>query len=196
MPTLSTWIGRLATNLMEPRVRISQLMSELGNNQLLRSTEDAPRSIWVTEDQAPNGIAGYYIRHHVPIEHTITEYGHTVALQFTFEKRRYLIRHGALISSEGNLRTIALMLESFSEFINRGFMQWRDCFQPFAIQEQIKETKSEWWRVLRLPSDATSIEIDKAYRDQARKHHPDRGGNHESFLRIQRAYNEAKSRKT
>ncbi len=190
---LGDLIGRIATNLIEPRVRITQLMNDLGAAQLLRSTQATPHSVWVTEDQAPGKIAGYYVRHHIPIEHVIAEDGNTVVLQFTYNAQRYRISHATFTSTSANLRAIALLLESFSEFTRFGFMRWEEAFYPFLVDDKnIARTRQEWWSVLRFPPDATPSEIEKAYREQAKKHHPDHGGNHEDFLRVQSAYATAK----
>ena len=194
MPTIGQWIGRLATNLLEPRGRIAQLMDELGGVEVLRSTEDAPNSVWVGEDQAPQGAAGYYVKRRVPIHHTIQSDGRQAVLQFVYQDRRHRISNGTMATAEANLRVIALLLESFSEFVRHGFMTWADCFLPFVVQGHQDATSSggEWWRILRLPPDATPEEMKSAYRLQARKCHPDRGGSDEAFQRIERAYEEAK----
>ena len=44
--------------------------------------------------------------------------------------------------------------------------------------------------VLGISADATIDEIKAAYRRLARAHHPDRGGDHDTFIRIKKAYEE------
>jgi len=44
-------------------------------------------------------------------------------------------------------------------------------------------------RLLGLGVDARATEVKEAYRTLAKKHHPDRKGNTEIFVRIQEAYN-------
>ena len=44
------------------------------------------------------------------------------------------------------------------------------------------------WAVLGLSPGATLIEVKRAFRQKALETHPDRGGNAETFLRVQRAY--------
>lgn len=42
--------------------------------------------------------------------------------------------------------------------------------------------------ILKLPIDASDFQIKNAYRHFCVKHHPDRGGKHEDFVKIQQAY--------
>lgn len=52
-----------------------------------------------------------------------------------------------------------------------------------------QQTKSlNPWEVLGLPKDATDREIKKAFRDLAKEHHPDKGGDGEIFAQISRAF--------
>ena len=44
------------------------------------------------------------------------------------------------------------------------------------------------YEILGVPPDADEATIKQAYRQQAAKHHPDKGGNAEQFLGIQQAY--------
>ena len=43
-------------------------------------------------------------------------------------------------------------------------------------------------RTLKLRADASQYEITRSYRTLASKHHPDRGGDTETFINIRRAY--------
>jgi hypothetical protein len=198
--TITEWIGRLATNLLDPKGRIEALMYDLGGFVIQPSTERDPRSVWVTDDHAPNGRAGYYTKHYAPIPHHIATDGVEVVVEFTYKGTSYLIRSRSASTIDGNMRLIALMLESCAQFVSYGFLRWEDAFLPFlkSTGEQAQEgepaLREEWWRVLRLPPDATPEEIEAAYRAQVRKHHPDAGGSHEGFLRVQAAYKAAKER--
>lgn len=49
------------------------------------------------------------------------------------------------------------------------------------------------YSVLGIGRNADEEEIKKAYRDKAKKHHPDRGGDEEEFKNIQKAYEEIKN---
>jgi hypothetical protein len=196
---VSDWVGRMATNLIAPRSRIEALMYDLGGRRMVLSTESAPYSVWVGDDQAPNGRAGYYTRHHEPLDHRIVTDGATVVVEFSYHDKPYRIQSGSAATPEGNLRLIALLLESCVQFVQHGFVTWEAALQPFVRaadgQAQGGAPGPAWWSVLRLPPDATDAEVEAAYRAQARKHHPDAGGTHEGFLRVQAAYQAAQARK-
>jgi len=53
---------------------------------------------------------------------------------------------------------------------------------------QKKKDSSVLYKTLGVEQKATAVEIKKAYRNLARKHHPDRGGDAEIFKKIQSAY--------
>lgn len=52
-------------------------------------------------------------------------------------------------------------------------------------------TKRDWWDVLGVPRGAGPHQIKEAYRDLARRHHPDNGGSTDRMAEINRAYEEA-----
>jgi DnaJ-class molecular chaperone len=43
-------------------------------------------------------------------------------------------------------------------------------------------------RTLKLKADASQDEITRSYRELASRHHPDRGGDTDTFINIRRAY--------
>jgi DnaJ-class molecular chaperone len=43
-------------------------------------------------------------------------------------------------------------------------------------------------RTLKLKADASRHEITRSYRELASRHHPDRGGDTETFIHIRQAY--------
>lgn len=49
-----------------------------------------------------------------------------------------------------------------------------------------------WWEVLGLPQDASNNQIELAYRELAKKNHPDRGGDHKAMARVNKAAKEAR----
>lgn len=48
-----------------------------------------------------------------------------------------------------------------------------------------------WWDVLGVKSTASRTEIETAYKSKAQKHHPDKGGTHESWVKFSEAYEQA-----
>ena len=49
-------------------------------------------------------------------------------------------------------------------------------------------------RTLKLKADASHNEITRSYRELASRYHPDRGGDHEKFINVRRAYELLKQR--
>ena len=49
-----------------------------------------------------------------------------------------------------------------------------------------------YYDVLGVPRNATQGEIDKAYKEKAQTMHPDKGGEHESFIELSKAYDTLK----
>jgi len=50
------------------------------------------------------------------------------------------------------------------------------------------DSNKDYYRVLGVRRDASSAEIDRAYRSQARKRHPDRGGNEDEMKSLNEAH--------
>jgi DnaJ-domain-containing protein 1 len=91
---------------------------------------------------------------------------------------------------EENVRAIGKTLEAL-----RGINRWgtddmvRASFQGFAALPA--EAGRAWWEVLGIRRGASRAEIDAAYRQQLKRHHPDLGGDREMFLALQEAYEQA-----
>jgi hypothetical protein len=49
-------------------------------------------------------------------------------------------------------------------------------------------TRKDYYKILRVDEDATEEEINKTYRQEASKRHPDRGGNEEDMKSLNEAY--------
>ena len=67
----------------------------------------------------------------------------------------------------------------------------RKSFSPAFASRGEKEgvkTMVSYYDVLGVGKDATEVELKKAYRVQAMKHHPDKGGSEEGFKKVSRAY--------
>src|SRR3990172_9917075 len=46
----------------------------------------------------------------------------------------------------------------------------------------------DYYQILGIPKDASNQDIRKAYKELAKKHHPDKGGDQEKFKELSQAY--------
>lgn len=69
----------------------------------------------------------------------------------------------------------------FGGFNSGPKMQW----------DEYPKVDPAWCKVLGLPKTATQAEIKNKYRELAKLHHPDKGGNAKKFAEITNAYEEA-----
>ena len=68
-------------------------------------------------------------------------------------------------------------------------------FMGFAVESgkrilALTDGKKPCWEILGLPKDATKDEVRARYRDLAKTHHPDAGGDKGAFSRLSNAYEE------
>lgn len=86
-----------------------------------------------------------------------------------------------------NIQAIALTVEAM-----RGMERWGARHMIKAMFSGFKQLPAgdteAWWKVLGLPPDATLEQIRSNYTAMVKKHHPDHGGSHDEFVRIQHAY--------
>ncbi len=89
----------------------------------------------------------------------------------------------------GPVGTVELaFLKQFNKFVNLD--------RSHNDLKKKSSTKPDpWWKVLGVLKSATSAEIEKAYRELAKKYHPDSGGSNELMARINRAIGEARQAK-
>lgn len=149
-------------------------MHKLGTTQLIASTEAEERSVWVGEDDAPTGVAGYYEKRRIPVPYKI---GGT----------RLTFRHKGIdydLQCKG-LEQVVEVLKTLLRWEEERIASLTEGLRAFAKEGD------EWWRVLRVAPDATEGEIRAAFHRLARDHHPDRGGDAEAFKQLQRAYEQA-----
>jgi len=91
---------------------------------------------------------------------------------------------------EDNVQAIALTVEAM-----RGMDRWgakhmiRAMFTGFK-QLPFNANGEAWWKVLGLPVNASPDVVQDTYRRLVKENHPDTGGDHNAFIRIQRAYEE------
>jgi hypothetical protein len=167
----------------DPRGYITALMQDLGQDLLVPSFEEAPASVWVTEDRSPTGYAGYFERQHQPLWHRVVLDGRTAVVLFRLSKASYRLSTSKEQSATANLYLVAKALWMSRWLAEHGLMAtWTDALAPW-----LQATGEPWWIVLGVSPHAGRDEIEWAYRQKARTAHPDTGGSHEAFLRLQGA---------
>jgi hypothetical protein len=88
---------------------------------------------------------------------------------------------------EANVQAIALTVEAM-----RGMERWgakhmiKAMFSGFKALPQ--STDGDWWTVLGVSRGSSPELVKAAYRELVKRHHPDAGGNAETFRRVQAAY--------
>ena len=60
--------------------------------------------------------------------------------------------------------------------------------QPKREEVKLPQTMAEALRVLKLTAPVTASDVKRAYREQARKCHPDHGGSHAAMVNVNAAY--------
>lgn len=91
-----------------------------------------------------------------------------------------------------NYRAIAKTVEAV-----RGIERWgatelmKRMFSSFRMLRAAGPAPRAWHVVLDVPVDAPAAAIRDAYRELAKRHHPDNGGSHETMAEINRAFEEA-----
>lgn len=86
-----------------------------------------------------------------------------------------------------NLAAIAATLGAMRAIERHGGAEVLDrVFQGFAALPA--PAGGNWWEVLSTSSTASADEIKAAFRNLARQHHPDSGGDAEKFIQVQQAY--------
>lgn len=116
-----------------------------------------------------------------------------VAIYFKYKSQPVAFACDKWLSVEDNLWAISLALSAIRQIERTGASEMLDrAFQGFDALPAPGETASEsWWTVLGLPPSCTLTEAQDAYRNLAKKHHPDLGGNVADFHRINQAWNRA-----
>lgn len=115
-----------------------------------------------------------------------------VAVYFTRKGVQLVFACDAYGLVEQNLQAIAMHLEAM-----RGMERWGvgTLDQAFAGYQALPETAGEdpWFKVLGLEDAPRSTsDLQEAYRAAARRAHPDTGGSHDAFVRVQRAFEQGR----
>lgn len=93
-------------------------------------------------------------------------------------------------SVEDNIWAIYLTVQAMRQIERSGASELLDrAFRGFDALPAPAE--SQWWNVLGVSQGASLDEIKRAYRDLVKVHHPDVGGDRDTFERVQRAYEDA-----
>lgn len=87
-----------------------------------------------------------------------------------------------------NLRAVGLAVESLRALERTGASELLE--RAFAGFARLPEA-ADCWSVLGFSGRVARHEVDARYRELARQHHPDRGGDHQQMARINAAYQEA-----
>lgn len=95
---------------------------------------------------------------------------------------------------EDNMQAIRKTIEAI-----RGIERWGSsemmnrAYAGFVALPEATETPITpmWWEVLKVDRYASIVEIETAYRTAAKRTHPDAGGNHDEFIRVVKARDEA-----
>lgn len=91
-----------------------------------------------------------------------------------------------------NVRAIWQIVESLRTIERVGAEQMtQQAYRGFAALPEHADG-GPWHAVFNLPSNASMMEVNRAYRELARLHHPDNGGSHDAMARLNRALAEAR----
>lgn len=115
-----------------------------------------------------------------------------VAVYFTREGKALVFACDRYKTVSENLRAVGMHLDAM-----RGIERWGvgTLDQAFAGYAALPETAGEdpWWKILGLVDPCqTTDELLTAYRTAAHIAHPDRGGSHNEFVRVHKAYLQGK----
>lgn len=132
----------------------------------------------------------------------------TGACEIIFDRkgRRYVFRNGRWANPLDNLRAVQLSISLLYRAVEQygttsqsdatgadPFDQFFAGFQalPGDSTLMLPSGQRDWWEVLGVKRDASTAEIGNAYRSLAKVHHPDYGGDQETFKRLRAAYDQA-----
>lgn len=168
---------------------LETLMQSLGRSMLVPSIEEDPESVWVTDDRAPGGAAGYFKKIHVPAPHRLLFDGRVAAFRFTLDGVEYQIRCSHLDTATENHEALIDVVKTIERWIADGILDRPSAYLPF--RRVIEDAETQWFHILRVAPDATNTEVQEAYKKQALIRHPDRGGTHDAFRELRDAYETA-----
>lgn len=117
-----------------------------------------------------------------------------VAIYFNLKNKPRVLACDKWTKVEHNIWAISKHIEAL-----RGQQRWGvgNIEQAFAGYAALPEKAGgvSWWEILQVPINATEEQINDAYRTLAKQKHPDAGGNHEDFVKLNEAYRAATAQK-
>ena len=115
-----------------------------------------------------------------------------VAVYFTHGKRQLVIACDSYSTVRANMRAVGATVEALRAIQRHGATSLLErAFTGFAALPPKGGGERPWREVLGVGPAATLEEAKVAYRDLARRHHPDAGGDLETMARINRAWHQA-----
>ena len=115
-----------------------------------------------------------------------------VAVYFTWDEIATCIAVDRYEKIEDNLQAIMRVVEAERTKMRHGGLNIvRAAFRGYAALPPPSGSSKPWHIVLMLKPDATRREIDQQFRDLAKRHHPDRGGEAAKFHEIEQAHKRA-----
>jgi hypothetical protein len=110
-----------------------------------------------------------------------------VAVYFTLDGKPMVFACDTWTAAAGNLAAIAAHLEAMRGMARWGVGTEEQLFTGYAALPP----PMQWWDVIGVARDASIDEITRAYRDRARRLHPDVGGSNDDMAALNGAYAKA-----
>lgn len=115
-----------------------------------------------------------------------------VACYFLWKGQQKVLASDRWDRVEDNLHAIELAVQAIRGLDRWGVSQMLDrAFAGFTALPA-PQGSSDWWQVLDVSRTCSIDDVEKAYRKQIMKAHPDQGGSHEAVLRVNSARAEAR----
>ena len=169
-----------------------------------KMTPDKARVLLIKEIVALSGDKNPIISSNVPLRKDGQMYADMasdqikdpgVAVYFVFNGVQISIACDAWLTPSENIRALGLTVEAM-----RGMDRWKcsdvlnRSFTGFTALPHASTIVKDTWTILGLKVQPnTKDEVVAAYKEQAKKLHPDAGGTHHEFVELQEAYNKALS---
>jgi DnaJ domain len=115
-----------------------------------------------------------------------------VAVYFTWDGISTCIAVDRYQRIEENLQAIHHVIEAERTKLRHGGLNLvRAAFRGYAALPPPSSSAFNPWEVLGVKPDSSSIEIESAYREKAKRWHPDRGGSDDQMAKLNAARDEA-----